>query len=132
MWKGWENYYAKYTKGGMWLFDLYEAWVAWQQGFTLVRWDRGAREYVSTGAWADKNTKAFSIGEAIFWPSKGAMRNPALLAHEMCHVRQMRKGPIRTTVAYWWHNVTKGYWDNPLEQNARRAERRVRAKKKGK
>jgi hypothetical protein len=45
----------------------------------------------------------------------------ALIAHELEHVRQWRNDPLfpaRYTIATFWH----GYWNNPYEIEARRAE----------
>lgn len=43
-----------------------------------------------------------------------------LLAHEQVHLDQItRLGPTRFTVLYLWYNLRYGYWNNPLEVEAR-------------
>ena len=46
--------------------------------------------------------------------------NPGLLQHEAIHVEQIeRLGAFRFTVFYLWYLLRHGYWDNPLEIEAR-------------
>jgi hypothetical protein len=102
------------------------------KNFQFVRSDRGADEFVATDWWPDPTYKAYTIGNAIFWPSKNAMRNKEILAHEMCHVRQNKKhGFILFNIRYWYETVRNGYQGNKFEKTARGAERRV-ARKSGK
>jgi len=46
--------------------------------------------------------------------------NHGLLQHEAIHVEQIdRLGPFKFTVLYLWYLLRHGYWDNPLEIEAR-------------
>jgi hypothetical protein len=47
------------------------------------------------------------------------INHQALIAHEKVHIEQIkREGPIRFSVKYLWWLVTKGYFENPYEQEA--------------
>jgi purine-cytosine permease-like protein len=46
-----------------------------------------------------------------------------LIRHEQAHWRQyQRMGVVRWAITYLFYNVRYGYWDNPLEVEARAAE----------
>lgn len=51
-----------------------------------------------------------------------ARATPALLEHELAHVRQWRQAPIAFPFRYAWFHLTHGYRDNPYEVEARDAE----------
>jgi hypothetical protein len=47
-----------------------------------------------------------------------------LLLHELCHVQQYRRyGFFGFLARYLWYSLRFGYYNNPLEVEARRAER---------
>lgn len=47
----------------------------------------------------------------------------ALIRHEQAHWQQYeRMGALRFYVAYIWFTIRHGYWNNPLEVEARAAE----------
>lgn len=49
--------------------------------------------------------------------------NQRLLLHELCHVRQYRRyGLIGFLTRYLWLSLKHGYYNNPLEVEARAAE----------
>lgn len=49
--------------------------------------------------------------------------NERLVRHEQCHWQQaQRMGIVRWYVTYLWYNLQHGYWNNPLEIEARAAE----------
>lgn len=51
----------------------------------------------------------------------------ALLAHELVHVEQIRRmGRVKFLVTYLWYQLVYGYQENPLEIEARAAERQYR------
>lgn len=51
------------------------------------------------------------------------MDNERLVRHEQCHWQQaQRMGIVRWYVIYLWYNLRHGYWNNPLEIEARAAE----------
>lgn len=45
-----------------------------------------------------------------------------LLRHELAHVRQWERSPLRFPLTYVWQHVRHGYDRNPFELEARRAE----------
>jgi len=46
-----------------------------------------------------------------------------LIRHELAHWEQaQRMGIVRWAITYLFYNVRYGYWDNPLEVEARAAE----------
>ena len=50
----------------------------------------------------------------------GHETNPHLIAHEQVHLDQVQRlGPAKFTVLYLWYNLRYGYWNNPLEVEAR-------------
>lgn len=50
--------------------------------------------------------------------------DPWLREHELCHIRQMeRLGRVRFVVRYAYELARFGYWQSPLEEEARHAER---------
>lgn len=47
-----------------------------------------------------------------------------MVKHERRHLQQAQEmGVLRWYVLYLWYTVRHGYWDNPLEVDARAAER---------
>jgi hypothetical protein len=43
-----------------------------------------------------------------------------LLRHELAHIEQMRRdGQLKYWSRYYWWMITKGYWNNPYEVEAR-------------
>ena len=117
------------------LVNRYALFHARRHGFSFVRSDRGgAMEFVATRRtgrdhWYDGDGEvflAYTIADAIFYPSRRAMRNARLVRHELCHVRQGRRlGHAAFWIAYWWETLRRGYWWNRFERAARRAERRT-------
>lgn len=66
--------------------------------------------------------EAFVFGQHIF--VRGRVISQPLLRHERVHVDQYAKyGVIGFLVRYIWYQIRYGYIDNPLEIEARRAER---------
>jgi len=57
------------------------------------------------------------------WRTVYALQLPLpdyLIRHEAIHVLQiMEMGAIRFTLTYLWYQLRYGYWDNPLEVDAR-------------
>jgi len=52
----------------------------------------------------------------------GSEKDKELLAHEQCHLDQMRHdGRIVFTIKYLYWLARFGYWDNPYEVRARQA-----------
>ncbi len=50
-------------------------------------------------------------------------RSPRLMRHELKHVEQYRRyGILRFLVLYGWYSLKFGYFNNPLEIEARAAE----------
>jgi hypothetical protein len=62
------------------------------------------------------------------WLAPGIRPSPALLLHELCHVRQFARSrafPLR----YCWESVRRGYVQNPFEIEADAFARRVLAER---
>jgi len=58
------------------------------------------------------------------WIDIAKPRGRALLAHEFCHQRQMRRyGYLRFAGMYVWQFLRHGYRDMPLENEARAIQR---------
>jgi hypothetical protein len=49
----------------------------------------------------------------------------ALVFHELIHVLQFRRNPIRFPFRYLWHHLRFGYWNNPAEVEARQESQRL-------
>jgi len=55
-------------------------------------------------------------------PAEVAEANPALLEllfHEFVHVRQFHRKIVRSSLRYAWHFLRAGYWNHPMEIEAR-------------
>ena len=66
-------------------------------------------------------------GWASFWRVvyvlPGHERNEPLLRHERSHLEQIeRDGRLLFAVKYSWWTIRHGYWNNPYEVEARKAE----------
>lgn len=72
-----------------------------------------------------KDVWAVTIWPFIFvWPDSHA-KDPVLINHEKKHIEQWKRyWIIGFLPVYLWHHFKKGYWDNPLEIEAREAEKR--------
>lgn len=102
-------------------------------GFTYVRNDRGAREFVASSkeVWDEAGTRcpgslplAFASGRNIYWPSKSAMYDTRTLKHELSHVEDHEKlGIVASVIMYAICDKVFGYEKNPFEMKARMAER---------
>ena len=68
---------------------------------------------------------AFTIGPLVFAVARRTDRNiRTLLAHEAKHVEQWRRyWYVGFLPIYFYYTIRYGYWDNPLEQEARAAEK---------
>jgi len=50
----------------------------------------------------------------------GRAGEPGLLQHELVHWQQARRmGVIKFYAVYLWYTLRYGYWNNPLEREAR-------------
>jgi hypothetical protein len=48
------------------------------------------------------------------------MNDEILIRHEMCHWAQyQRMGAVKFYALYLWYSMRYGYWNNPMEQEAR-------------
>lgn len=77
--------------------------------------------------WVPKSYYGQTIGRHIFL--RHGPESPLTdkhLAHEVVHVRQWRRyWYVGFLPVYLWHHLTKGYMGNPLEVEARNAERGI-------
>lgn len=70
-----------------------------------------------------KSVDAFVFRKTIY--IRGSFIDPPLYRHELEHVNQYKRyGTVGFLVRYFWYNIRYGYTDNPLEKQARAAERR--------
>ncbi len=68
--------------------------------------------------WLPEGTVAFTFGEHVY--VAGSQASWGTLLHESCHVLQFRRlGKVRFVLLFLWYSVRYGYWDNPLEVEAR-------------
>lgn len=72
--------------------------------------------------WFLKTTKysAITMPWSTVYILPEQLSNKGLLAHEKVHLDQIAKvGPLKFTILYLWYNLKYGYWNNPLEIEAR-------------
>ena len=51
------------------------------------------------------------------------LRDEKWVKHELCHINQFKKyGYFNFVVRYLWQSLRKGYYNNPFEVEARKAE----------
>lgn len=76
--------------------------------------------------WLHSQTMALVLGRTIHLHGVNAeafLRNPRWVRHELAHVAQYRRmGCAAFLLRYLWWSLRYGYYDNPLEQEARAAE----------
>lgn len=64
--------------------------------------------------------KAITSPWSVVYVLPGHETNQHLLAHEQVHLSQVQRlGSIKYTILYLWYNLRYGYWNNPLEVEAR-------------
>ena len=74
-------------------------------------------------AWPPKAYAAQVLLPRLIFVRRGVHASARLVAHELGHIRQIeRMGLLRYWVRYLWLLARHGYWDNPLESEARRGE----------
>lgn len=77
---------------------------------------------------------AIVLGDRIFLhgiTENEILEDVALLRHEVCHVLQWKRmGYIGFLFSYLWWSLRYGYYQNPLEQEARDAEKDLEILKK--
>lgn len=64
---------------------------------------------------------AFTWGTDVYAPSQRAL-TPAVIAHELKHVEQVRRYGLLFGPMYWRETLRQGYYANRFERAARRAE----------
>lgn len=61
--------------------------------------------------------------ETIYYKDLRAMNDTRLVKHELMHAEQMKRdGKIKYHLKYAWYSIIYGYWHNPYEVEARKAE----------
>ena len=89
--------------------DKYENWLA-----KLFGKINGAKRYAVT---TSKNTARYSVSKA------DVLLNPEWIKHQNMHKAQyLRYGWFGFMWRYIYYNIRYGYFDNPLEIEARKAE----------
>jgi hypothetical protein len=81
----------------------------------------------ATGLLAWLMRRAGFLGWTSFWRTvyvlPGHEHNERLLRHERCHLEQIeRDGRVLFSIKYLWWLARYGYWLNPYEIEARKAE----------
>ncbi len=123
---------------GLALLDLL-SWLYrsfYRTDYAYVRTIDGADFYVATSPklrarFSKSGTQAFALGSSVYVRAKHLM-TPALVRHELAHVRQARTHGILFPLRYYVEHVRRGYHRNRFELAARRAERypsRLRSRK---
>jgi hypothetical protein len=84
----------------------------------------------ATGLLARLLRRAGFLGWTSFWRTiyvlPGHERDERLLRHELKHLEQIeRDGRLVFSIKYLWWLCRYGYWNNPYEVEARRAEIQV-------
>lgn len=76
--------------------------------------------------WLRSDTMAMVLGRVIHLhgvDTQAFLGNPRWVRHELAHVAQYRRmGCGAFLLRYIWWSLRYGYYDNPLEQEARAAE----------
>ena len=75
-------------------------------------------------------------GWASFWNTiyvlPGFENDERLLRHERCHLEQIeRDGRLLFAIKYSWWTIRHGYWNNPYEVEARKAETKLPTERQG-
>ena len=61
--------------------------------------------------------------DVIYYRNAKSYSNGRLRKHELMHIEQMeREGKPLFLLKYNWYWITRGYWNNPYEIEAREAE----------
>ena len=68
----------------------------------------------------DCTTWAITLGQNTFYSTPWA--DPAWQRHEDCHKAQWAKDGLCFMIKYLWYSARLGYWNNPYEIEARKAE----------
>lgn len=64
-----------------------------------------------------------SLWNTIYYIDENTLKNKKVKKHELKHIEQMeREGKLKFTVKYLWYSITRGYFKNPYEVEARKAE----------
>lgn len=79
---------------------------------------RGYRVYLLPEWMWYKNFTGFALFSLIFVK----YLDKKLIAHEEAHAEQWKKDPWLFHIKYLYYLFTVGYWDNPYEVEARKAE----------
>ena len=95
--------------------------------FVCIDECKGAQVYVpidreTSHRYFSPRITAFVVGEDIYVRSLRTWDQAATRRHELAHVEQFRKGGALFIVHYAFYACTRGYVDNPYEQEARMAE----------
>lgn len=70
-----------------------------------------------------KNFIGFTTFNRSFWVVEKYKHDRRLMAHEFKHIEQIEKlGRFKFLFKYLWQNITKGYYKNSFEVEARAAE----------
>lgn len=85
-------------------------------------------------AWYMRSCKF--AGWASFWNTiyvlPGHEQNQRLLRHERKHLEQIeRDGRLLFAIKYSWLTIRHGYWNNPYEVEARKAETQLPTERQG-
>jgi len=80
---------------------------------------------------SNEKPSAVTICNRIYFQaSLGSFDDPppemlAVLFHELTHVIQFKRHPVLHLPLYAWYLLRKGYWDSPMEIEAREAEAKL-------
>jgi len=79
----------------------------------------------------NRNVEALTLWRRVYvrrtrWPFNPAEpQSMELLFHELIHVEQFRRNPIRFPIRYLFAHLRYGYYDNPAEREARQRARQL-------
>lgn len=69
------------------------------------------------------NSKGFASAWNTIYVLEGNEDNRQLVLHELKHLEQMHKeGKFKMMLKYSWYLIRYGYWNNPYEIEARKAQ----------
>jgi len=107
------------------LSALFNANLRRRYAFRLLKHVEGVAVYVPQDRRARElfeGTLAFALGNDVYVVSTRAF-TAVVRRHELEHVQQFRREGVLFFLRYWWADYAVGYWANPYERAARRAER---------
>lgn len=73
--------------------------------------------------WLLRKFDAITLPPVGIYVKEERMNDAVLIRHEMCHWEQYKRmGVFKFYALYLWYSMRYGYWNNPMEIEARKAQ----------